>query len=153
MRDDERVDMLKNERRGNARTDDGPALVPATPGGTTLLGRGLVRRCPMCGSGGLFPSWFRMHDRCPSCRLRLDRGEHDFWAGAWMLNIVGVETVFVLLVALGVVVAWPDVSWRLVTWLGVLGMIALPLLLFPSSRTLWLAIDLSFQPARESDYR
>ena len=144
--------MRHPDRRGNAPHDDAPIAVPATPGRGTLLGRGLVRRCPMCGSGGLFRSWFEMRERCPSCRLRLDRGEHDFWAGGWMLNIVGVETVFVLLIALGVIAAWPDVSWTLVTWLGVIGMIALPVLLFPTSRTLWLAIDLVFQPARESDY-
>ena len=123
-----------------------------TPGRAALLGRGLARRCPMCGGGDLFPACFTMRDRCPSCGLRLDRGEHDFWAGAWMLNIVGVETAFVILLAAGVFAVWPDVPWHAVTWVGVAGMIALPLLLFPTSRTLWLAVDLSFQPARESDY-
>ena len=161
--------MSQIERRGNAAPDDdrrgdatrvpptrapatGGPHTPATPGGATLLARGLARRCPMCGGRDLFPGWFAMRERCPSCGLRLDRGEHDFWIGAWMLNFVGVETLFVLLVVAGVALVWPDVPWTLVTWLGALGMLALPLLLFPTSRTLWLAIDLSFQPARESDF-
>jgi len=118
----------------------------------TLVGRGLLGRCPVCGGGDLFPSWFEMRDRCPSCRLRLDRAEHDFWTGAWMLNLVGVEAVFVLIMAGVIVALWPNVPWNAVTWVGVLGMLGLPLLLFPVSRTLWLALDLVFQPPRETDF-
>ena len=149
------VDMSDNERRGNVGISGLPAgaPVPPTPGRATLLARGATRRCPMCGAGGLFTSWFTARERCPKCGLRLDRGEHDFWAGAWMLNLVGAETVFALLLVAGVIAVWPDVPWRAVTWIGVTGMLALPLLLYPVSRTLWLAIDLSFQPAREADYR
>jgi uncharacterized protein (DUF983 family) len=145
-------DMSDIERRGNDPARTGPVEVPPVPATGALLARGLVRRCPMCGGGDLFSSWFTMRERCPTCGLRLNRGEHDSWSGAWMLNLVGVETVFVLLMALVVIALWPDVPWRAITWLGVLGMLALPLLLYPISRTLWLAIDLSFQPARESDY-
>ena len=106
----------------------------------------------MCGGGDLFPSWFSMREHCPSCRLKLDRGEHDFWTGAWMLNIVGVETVFVLMMTGVVALLWPEVPWGAVTWIGVIGMVALPLILFPVSRTLWLAFDLAFQPVREGDF-
>lgn len=115
------------------------------------IARGLTGRCPRCGGRDLFTSWFAMRDRCPTCALRLDRGEHDFWIGAWMLNLVGVETAFALLLLAGAVAVWPDVSWRALTWIGVAGMVALPLLLFPVSRTLWLAIDLVFQPDRPGD--
>ena len=69
-----------------------------------------------------------------------------------MLNLVGVETVFALLLGLVVVLLWPDVPWDAVTWTGVAGMLLLPPLLFPVSRTLWLAIDLVFQPERPSDF-
>jgi hypothetical protein len=93
-----------------------------------------------------------MRERCPSCGLRLDRGEADFWIGAWMVNLVGVETVFVVLVGIVVVLLWPDVPWDAVTWIGVAGMVLLPLLLFPVSRTLWLAIDMLFQPHRPGDF-
>ena len=145
--------MSDIERRGNQPAARPAGPLPPTPGRGTLLGRGIARRCPMCGDGDLFASWFAMRERCPSCGLRLDRGEHDSWSGAWMLNLVGVETVFVLLMGVVVLALWPDVPWRAITWLGVIGMLALPLLLYPISRTLWLAIDLSFQPARESDFR
>ena len=93
-----------------------------------------------------------MRARCPNCGLRLDRGESDFWIGAWMLNLVGAETVFALLLAAGVVLLWPDVPWTAVTWIGALGMLLIPLALFPVSRTLWLAIDMVFQPHRSGDF-
>ena len=124
----------------------------AAPGRGTLLGRGLLRRCPWCGERDVFLSWFHLRECCPRCGLRLDRGQADFWIGAWMLNLVGVEVVFTALLVLGIVMLWPDVPWRLVTWTGVVGMIALPLLLFPVSRTLWLAIDLALHPESGTDF-
>ena len=143
--------MSDIERRGNT-PEPAPAAVPPMPGRGTLIARGLLHRCPMCGGADLFPGWFRMRERCPACRLKLDRGEHDAWSGAWMLNLVAVETMFVLIMVGVVIALWPDVSWPAITWTGALGMIALPLLLFPASRTLWLAFDLIFQPARETDF-
>ena len=122
------------------------------PSALRMLGRGLLRRCPNCGARDLFQSWFAMRPRCPACGLRLDRGETDFWIGAWMLNVVGVLVAFTALLALGVTLLWPDVPWDAVLWIAVAGMIALPLLLFPVSRTLWLAIDLVLQPQRPSDF-
>ena len=125
--------MSDIERRGNQPPPQHVGPLPATPGRGRLLSRGIARRCPMCGGGDLFASWFAMRERCPACGLRLDRGEHDSWSGAWMLNLVGVETVFVLLMGMVVLALWPDVPWRAITWLGVIGMLALPLLLYPLS--------------------
>ncbi|HUF11775.1 MAG TPA: DUF983 domain-containing protein [Longimicrobiales bacterium] len=152
--------MAENERIGNAsRPTDavegaagGAVDEAAEPSGVRMIRRGLARRCPWCGGGNLFPSWFTIRDRCPTCGLRLDRGETDFWIGAWMLNLVGVETAFTALLVTGIVILWPDVPWRAVTWTGVIGMIALPLLLFPISRTLWLAIDMTLHPKGETDF-
>lgn len=141
--------MSENHARGNLPAGAG---APAAPDNRVMLARGLRARCPLCGAGGLFESRFRMRALCPRCGLRLDRGETDFWAGAWMLNLVGVEVVFALLLALAVVIMWPDVPWSVVMWTGVTGMLLLPLLLFRVSRTLWLAIDLALQPARETDF-
>jgi len=32
-----------------------------------MLGRALLKRCPLCGAGKLFTGWFRMKERCPGC--------------------------------------------------------------------------------------
>lgn len=119
---------------------------------TTKLWRGLTRRCPRCGERDLFESWFTLRARCPSCTLRLDRGETDFWIGAWMLNVVGVEITFVTLLAVAVILMWPAVPWNAILWTGVAGMALLPVLFFPISRTLWLAVDMILQPERPSDF-
>ena len=144
--------MQQEERRGNRTPGDSSHAVPPMPTRSTLLARGLLRRCPRCGERDVFESWLRSRKRCPRCGMHLDRGEHDFWIGAWMLNLVGVETVFALLLVVGVVALWPDVPWQAVTWIGVVGMVLLPVLLFPVSRTLWLAIDMTVQPERPGDF-
>ena len=148
--------MVENDRIGNENRPTGARRVTpdgsVEPSGFRMILRGLRRRCPWCGGGDLFPSWFTTRERCPRCGLRLDRGETDFWIGAWMLNLVGVETVFTALLVIGIVILWPDVPWAAVTWTGVVGMIALPLLLFPFSRTLWLSIDMALHPKGESDF-
>src|SRR5262245_64928815 len=53
---------------------------PKGPGGAAVFLRGATKRCPRCGSGGLFRSWFRIRDRCPKCGLRLEREEGGSFA-------------------------------------------------------------------------
>jgi hypothetical protein len=37
-------------------------------------------RCPNCGGGPLFRSWFRMRPYCPACGLPLERGDQGYLA-------------------------------------------------------------------------
>ncbi|HEU4995342.1 MAG TPA: DUF983 domain-containing protein [Gemmatimonadaceae bacterium] len=119
-----------------------------------MLGRALVLHCPRCGSGGIFVSWFKTRERCPRCSLPLQRGEeHDYWLGGMMFNIVLSELLAVLVVAIAILASWPDVPWNVV-WFGAIAlMLAAPVLLYPVSRTTWLAFDLVFRPGHESHYR
>ena len=119
-----------------------------------MLGRALIVRCPNCGAGHLFVSWFRLRERCPRCSLPLARGEqHDYWLGGMMFNIVLSEGLAVLAVALAIAVTYPDVAWTAI-WIGATAlMVAAPFLLFPMSRVVWLAFDLIFRPKHESHYR
>src|SRR6185295_15878867 len=122
-------------------------LVDRQIGGSfwTKVGRALLLRCPRCGSGGILKSWFSLHDRCPSCRLVFARGEtSDYWLGSYAINLVFAEGLAAV-IALGVLRAtWPASTPALVT--GTVLAVALPIVLFPFSRTLWLAWDLSFRP-------
>jgi uncharacterized protein (DUF983 family) len=119
-----------------------------------LFGRAVLVRCPNCGSRGLFLSWFRMRERCPGCDMPLQRGEsEDYWLGGMMFNIVLSEGLAVLAVGVVLLATWPAVPWTAV-WIGAVAlMIAAPFLLFPLSRTMWLAFDLLFRPRHESHYR
>ena len=111
-------------------------------------------RCPNCGARGMFVSWFKLKERCPSCGLRLERGEEqDYWIGGMMFNIVLAEMLAVLVIGGWILLAWPDVPWTVVRIAAIVLMLAAPFLLFPMSRLVWLAFDLTFRPKHESHYR
>ena len=114
--------------------------------------RALALRCPRCGSGGILRTWFKMRDHCPGCGLALERGESsDFWIGAYVFNLAGGE-----LLAIGIPIVWvvrasPNPPWGRIQVLAIVLAVAMPLFLFPFSRTLWLAWDLSFRPFEPGD--
>ena len=67
-------------------------------------------------------------------------------------DIVLSELLAVVIVAVVLLATWPSVPWTAV-WIGaVVLMIAAPFVLFPLSRTTWLAFDLLFRPNHESHY-
>ncbi|HEY2525895.1 MAG TPA: DUF983 domain-containing protein [Candidatus Binataceae bacterium] len=57
---------------------------PRVPG-WVLLGRAFARRCPRCGRGAIFASYFKMNPRCAECGAAfwVDRGE---WLGAFVVD-------------------------------------------------------------------
>src|SRR6476661_5182376 len=125
--------------------------IPKSSVATKFL-RALRLRCPRCGSGGILRHWFKMRDQCPRCGLALERGESsDFWIGAYVFNLAGGE-----LLAIGIPIIWlikssPNPPWGRIQALAIVLAVIMPLLLFPFSRTLWLAWDLSFRPFEPGD--
>lgn len=93
-----------------------------------------------------------MRPVCPRCGLRTDRGEADAFIGGYTINFVAAELLAALTLVVVLLATWPDVPWRGLMWGGAALMIVLPMLFFPFSRTLWLAIDLTFRPAHEDDF-
>lgn len=117
-----------------------------------LTGRALLLRCPRCGHGGILRDWFHLKERCPTCGLLLDRGESsDYWLGAALFNLVAAELVSVIVAMTVVIALWPDVPWTAVEYGALALAIAMPLAFFPFARTIWLAWDLWFRPARPGD--
>jgi len=92
-----------------------------------------------------------MRRSCPSCHLRLDRGEEDYFLGGYTVNFIVSELLIVVGAAVGVVLTWPDVPWRLITWSLVTLVILAPILFYPVAKTLWLATDLIFRPVTFRD--
>jgi hypothetical protein len=88
---------------------------------------------------------------CPSCHLRFDRGEDDYFLGGYTVNFVVSELLIVVGAALWIVIAWPDVPWRLVTWSLVCLMVLAPVAFYPLAKTLWLGLDLIIRPVTLSD--
>ena len=122
------------------------------PPAARMLGRALRRRCPLCGGSGLFDGWIEPKDACPRCQLKLNRGEGDFFLGAYTLNFIGVELLLATFLLLAVVLTWPDVPWSALLWAGAPLMVAAPVVFYPVTRTVWLALDLTMRPPGPMDF-
>ncbi|MBX6362643.1 MAG: DUF983 domain-containing protein [Gemmatimonadetes bacterium] len=130
-----------------------PAASGAAPrrAARMLLRAGRLR-CPNCGRGQIFITWLKLRYRCPACDLLLERGESDYFIGAYLLNLIIAELIVVALMVVLVLATWPAVPWTAVTWGIALLTIPAATLTYPYSRSLWLAIDLIFRPPEESDF-
>ncbi len=114
----------------------------------TMLLRALRRRCPRCGERRIWRSWFNTVPSCPNCGHTFDR-EEGYWVMAIVVNTAFVETLFALLFVGGIIVTWPDIDWRFLLAAGLVTNGILPFVLFPFSKTVWVAIDLRTHPPAE----
>lgn len=117
------------------------------PPWTVMVRRGLARRCARCGGGDLFQTRYRLRDRCPTCGYRFQR-EPGFFLGAWFLNFMVLEALhFVLVMAF---IGWksghPEAGLLVPLGIGLVTAVALPILLYPWSQSVWAAIDLAMTP-------
>ena len=115
-----------------------------------LLGRALRRRCPYCGGAGIFSGWFELRDRCPSCGVSFDR-EEGYFLGAMAVNLLVAEGLAVGVVVL--LMIFSDLSLLPLEVVGVGLALGLPILFFPYSRTLWMALDLQLDPPERQTER
>jgi uncharacterized protein (DUF983 family) len=102
--------------------------------------RALVLRCPNCGGGGNFKHWFAMKEHCPTCGLPLAAGNR---VGANLLNLVAAEVLLMAGITTVVVRSWPNPPWDILQIVAPVGMILTPLLLYPFSKMLFVAIDVA----------
>jgi uncharacterized protein (DUF983 family) len=105
-----------------------------------ILLRALALRCPHCGGGGNFRHWFAMKERCPSCGLSLATGNR---VGANLLNLVAAELLLMAAIVTVVVRSWPSPPWDVLQVAAPLLMLVTPLLLYPFSKMLFVAIDVA----------
>jgi uncharacterized protein (DUF983 family) len=108
--------------------------------------RALTRRCPYCGSRCVYDGYFALRERCPRCGVRFER-EEGYFLGAYALNLIVAE--FVGLGLAIVLIFRTDLRHLSLIWQEVIAValaIAFPVILFPFSRTVWIAMDLVFHP-------
>lgn len=122
-------------------------VLQGRPSPGVLLRRGCTKRCPRCGGGGIYATWFRMRERCPTCGYLFER-EPGFFVGAYLINFAIAEGfLFVLIMGY---VWWkttnPDAGVLLPATVGVLVGIVGPIVFYPYSRTIWSALDLMMTP-------
>jgi uncharacterized protein (DUF983 family) len=125
-----------------------PTVVPTSK---QRLLRAMTLRCPECGGRGLFRHWIQMELRCGRCALKLDRGAPGHFVGAYLVNLIIAEVLFAGGMLVWLLSVWPTVNWDLVKYVSVAAMLIAPLVLYPFTRTVWLAVDLMIDPIRASD--
>ncbi len=118
-----------------------------------MLGRGLLKRCAVCGGGKLFIRWFRMKERCPRCGYLFER-EEGYFLGAYVINLAFAQGMVILLAVVPLIVRLaddPDASILPFVVGGLVGAVVGPIVFYPWSKTVWTAFDLMLRPlaARE----
>jgi hypothetical protein len=92
-----------------------------------------------------------MEPRCPACGLVLDRKESGYALGGFWLNMLFAEGTTALLFITTLVVTWPNPPWNLLQYgLPALALLT-PILFYPFSKTLFLALDLAVRPASREE--
>jgi uncharacterized protein (DUF983 family) len=110
--------------------------------------RALGRRCPYCGSPGIFDGYFALRERCPRCGVRFER-EEGYFLGGYALNLIVAEFLglgLAIFLIFRTELRNQPLAWQEV--IAVALVIVFPVALFPFSRTVWIAMDLIFHPPR-----
>ena len=121
------------------------------PTSARMVLRALALRCPNCGGRGIFDGYTSLRERCPSCGLRLHRGENDYFIGAYLLNLVAVELLFAIALGVIIIATYPNTPWTLMQWGGLVLMVTGAVVCYPFSHSLWLAADLIFRPLTDDE--
>jgi uncharacterized protein (DUF983 family) len=126
---------------------------PLYPEAGTLrtLWRGLRKRCPRCGTRGLFTSWFVLKADCPRCELRFEKEEGGF-LGAMTLNFIAAILLWLIVMAVGLVLTVPDVPVPPLLAASVVVLVLVPLWFYPRSKTIWAAVEFLVLKS-DPDYR
>ena len=115
--------------------------------------RALRLNCPRCGEGRLFKGLFTMHERCPKCSLKYERGPGYFLGSTYVnygfMSITTTSMYMALHYGYGIsndVLKIPFLVYCVV----------MPMILFRYARAWWLAMDcycdpLAFGIHRESE--
>lgn len=102
----------------------------------SALFSGFVLRCPQCHKGSMFSSWFKMRQTCPDCHLEFEKASGEI-TGGMGVNIVA--TLFIAIIAAAVIgFSKGPLLPPLLIMCAV--MIIFPIVFYPSSRGMWVAL-------------
>ncbi|HUN56786.1 MAG TPA: DUF983 domain-containing protein [Candidatus Binataceae bacterium] len=114
--------------RGVGKASDRPF-----PPAMTLLRRALTRRCPVCGEGRMFKSYFGMNERCASCGATFWKNEGE-WMGPMVMDYTAAGGAALLT---WLATSWFDLSELMQFLLPVAATIIAGVIAIPWSRSLW----------------
>jgi hypothetical protein len=86
-----------------------------------------------------------MKEHCAQCGLQFER-EEGYWVGAMIINTTITFGSFLGLFLFLVLLTWPEVPWGLVMGVTIAANAVIPVALYPVSKTVWLALEMSWHP-------
>ena len=121
-------------------------MARADAGLAARLGMAARRRCPWCSDPrAWFRGWMGNRERCQNCGLRRTRAEGQE-LGSLTVNLVLNLAMILIAMTVAIVATVPEVPVvGLLVVLGIVGLVA-PVVAYPLSQTIWMAIDLSARP-------
>jgi uncharacterized protein (DUF983 family) len=87
-----------------------------------------------------------MAEVCPGCGHHFERQE-GYWLGAVAINTVATLGLFTAALVIAMAVTWPDVPWTALTVGGAVLCLVFPIVFYPLSKTLWVALETAVHPA------
>ncbi len=114
-----------------------------------MIARASRRRCPRCG-GPAYDTYFELKKHCDVCGVKFER-EEGYWVGSMIINTTLTFTTFILIFGGSILATWPDVPWGMVLVVTLAANVAIPILFYPLSKTLWMAFDLTWHPLEQDE--
>ncbi|HZR13814.1 MAG TPA: DUF983 domain-containing protein [Acidimicrobiia bacterium] len=121
----------------------GRRVVTVQPSRARTMWWGFTRRCPRCGSGHLFRRYFTLVPDCPRCGLHFER-ESGYFVGALAINMIVVGGVFAAVFVALVAATVPNIPVAPLLAVLVPLMLFAPILYYPFSKTVWMAVDRAY---------
>lgn len=115
-----------------------------------MLARGLVRRCPRCGGGNLFPRYWTLREACPTCGMKYER-DPGYWLGAMIINTAVTIASFLIVFVGATIATWPDPPWTALLIGTMVLNLVVPVIVYPFSKTVFVALDLGVRPLSEEE--
>jgi uncharacterized protein (DUF983 family) len=123
------------------------------PSFSTMMLRGLRGRCPLCGGRrAWFTGWFSRADRCHTCQFQWERKTDGFMTGSMTINIIITFATLAITLLVVTIVTYPELPVLPFTAALIAIAVLLPLLLHPSTCTMWSAIDLAMRPLEPAEH-
>lgn len=90
--------------------------------------------------------WFKIRNACLTCNYVYARGESGYQLGSMLIELV-IPLVAWFFLFFGILIGtWPNPPWGLLQWGSVAFMVIVPLVIYPMSHTLAIALDLLVRP-------
>ena len=126
-------------------------MLAAPPKFGRMLRRASVLHCPWCGSRRTFiRRWLGKHERCRTCGIRWRR-EEGFELGAVAINTVATFLALAIGMTIGFVLTSPDIPVGPMVLSLVAVAVLLPIIIYPFTFTIWLALDLAVHRPEPSE--